>query len=486
MMPFDAPEHRPSVNVNVNLVKSTLPGTKSKKKNKGEKAVKKALPGKQHSKSNRRNQISLFQRVPALQVLPQRFLQDGIQIPTFVGSADSKVTSSHNVNDMVINELQRKHAIPGKSKDKQTASKRQYLNLPVQPLQTVQPILAPFASLPLPRRPQVHVQVNVARKSNVTLNKDSDKEKASTKVKRQIYGMNELPHGLEFSDDKSNSSSNKTQNKKFNINTETSNSAKDLKTVHKRNAEQPSKGTSNKTASESVKRQFVSPFDGEQGLLGTHNDEEVQHVYPGSQENQDQMLPQHVKLPYGQHFIQNEPQLPLPQHVVQGVSPVFQQAGIAEQQPLVQEPNPLFSHQPQVNVNVQVAKKSASNQPKKEESKILTKRQLFGTVPLLASPDSLSSMNAVGSERSNVPDTNASSKVKRQIVGVAQPLAMVQPALPQPYAVPSPFQPRVNINVQTSRSDIGRNKRQLYNILSGKKAQAKNTPEVSRIEFHHY
>ncbi|KAK3703960.1 hypothetical protein QZH41_014181 [Actinostola sp. cb2023] len=537
-VPEPEPSAQPSVNVNINTIKSSLPRRKSKKDSSTtEKVVSRTVPDREHKRTNKRQSISLLRRIPALQVLPQTFLQDGVQIPSFSRTQTGKETRHHGVNGMVISELQRKHDIPSKSKSKQTAHKRQFYHLPfnvhqvqpVQPVQLVQPFLSPVTPFGFHQRPRVHVQVDIGkRKSDFSSNKDSnDTERKPNKVKRQIYGMNELPHGLKFSEEVTNLSNDKNLVKKFKIrsdgdmDTSDSSRAKTQKRHVDSSTQKPKNETSSKkislmskaaTTDDADKRQFVLPFGGKNGqeYYGAH--EEMQHVQQVPQQvEQVQPDSQQVEQqPFAQQVEQNEPQ------AMQNAAMTEQQA--IDPQQMVQDQTqaytnplqqvgqgPFLARQPQVNVNVQVAKsdigknngkKSLLAQLKNHKTKIVSRRQLFGTVPLL-SPVVHADVNAVareGNGRSSVPDTTATkhTRAKRQL-GVAQPFAApnqqyqslgaeAQPfqplsALPQPYVTTSPYQPgpRVNINVQTSRSSVHRHKRQLYDILSGQRAQAKKT-----------
>ena len=182
--------------------------------------------------NNKRQSISLLTRFPAMQVLPQTFKQNGILMPAF-----NTLPVNHKIkaNGMLLEELQRerKYKIPkmggkrqtslssnlglspekskGQRKQKQNVKKRQFYAAPQSPLAVHQ---YPYALQQVTyQRPRVSVNVEVSkrksafpgRKRHGLLSFKSGKRwlpsfdekretKKSAKSKRQVYGIEQLPH----------------------------------------------------------------------------------------------------------------------------------------------------------------------------------------------------------------------------------------------------------------------------------------------------
>ena len=191
--------------------------------------TKKSAVEKDH---NKRQSISLLTRFPAMQVLPQTFKQNGILMPAF-----NTLPVNHRIkaNGMLLEELQRqrKYKIPkmghkrqtglrgkfgqsaemGKSqqKQKENAKKRQFYVVPQSPVSGQRyPLALQLAGY---QRPQVSVNVDVSkrksafpgRKVHRLLSFKSVKRrlpsfaekletKENSKSKRQVYGIEQLPH----------------------------------------------------------------------------------------------------------------------------------------------------------------------------------------------------------------------------------------------------------------------------------------------------
>ena len=182
---------------------------------------------------NKRESISLLTRFPAMQVLPQTFKQNGILMPAF-----NTLPVNHKIkaNGLLLEELQRqrKHQIPKTAKEtitghskqisqrsnvnesskirkdrkKENAKKRQFYAVPQSPLAVQQ---YPLISHPnLHPKPRVSVNVEVSkrksefpRKNHGLLQLKGVKRKLrdredhpldKTTAKRQVYGIEQLPH----------------------------------------------------------------------------------------------------------------------------------------------------------------------------------------------------------------------------------------------------------------------------------------------------
>ncbi|XP_078359399.1 uncharacterized protein LOC144643886 [Oculina patagonica] len=173
---------------------------------------------------NKRQSISLLTRFPAMQVLPQTFKQNGILMPAF-----NTLPINHKIkaNGMLLEELQRqrKHKIPktaksktgskkqtglkskSQSKQKENAKKRQFYAVPQSPLAVQQ--YPEATQLNVHPRPRVSVNVEVnKRKSEFPRKKHHgllQLKNAKSRVrnfdepksKRQVYGMEQLPHMIQ-------------------------------------------------------------------------------------------------------------------------------------------------------------------------------------------------------------------------------------------------------------------------------------------------
>lgn len=191
--------------------------------------TKKSAVEKDH---NKRQSISLLTRFPAMQVLPQTFKQNGILMPAF-----NTLPVNHRIkaNGMLLEELQRqrKYQIPkmgdkmqtglrskfGQSaemsksqrKQKENAKKRQFY---VVPQSSVAGQQYPLALQPaVHQRPRVSVNVDVSKRKSAFPGRKLDgilsfngvkrrlpsldeklERKENSKSKRQVYGIEQLPH----------------------------------------------------------------------------------------------------------------------------------------------------------------------------------------------------------------------------------------------------------------------------------------------------
>ncbi|XP_032237783.2 uncharacterized protein LOC116618347 isoform X2 [Nematostella vectensis] len=430
------PQH--SVNVNINTAKKQTVATPETKNS---------------DKNSKRQKISILNRIPTMQVLPQKILQNGMIVPQLASYQSDKQNSPHGMNGMLLSELQmQRNKIPSrktKAKDKE-AKKRQFYQAPLSglPVNTL-----PVQALVMPHlgyhpRPRVSVNVQVSRKSNT-----DDNEKARSK--RQIYGINELPKGIKLPegsghDNTTQKSSNVTEDKSaktkrqlynvqpslplapasmvplagypvhkphhVSINVEVSKKSESGKDNIVKKSE--SEGTKEERASKKSeqaketkidadkprKRQFVIPFNSQDG-----NSNEPVHVYgnPRSQGETAniQEAPQQVVMnsqPVQQELQAQQIQSP---YALNPFLPVNHVVGLGD-----------TLHQPNhVSVNIQVAKSNIVTQP--ENSKERSKRQMFGTVPLLSplAPNSMEVKLEAAKGRSSVPKREDSEKPKRSV-----------------------------------------------------------------------
>ena len=208
---------------------ATVPSNSNRRVSINVQTTKKSAVEKDH---NKRQSISLLTRFPAMQVLPQTFKQNGILMPAF-----NTLPVNHRIkaNGMLLEELQRqrKYKIPkmghkrqtglrskfgqsaemGKSqqKQKENAKKRQFYVVPQSPVAGQRyPLALQLAGY---QRPRVSVNVDVSKRKSAFPGRKRDgllsfksvkrrlpsfaeklETKENSKSKRQVYGIDQLPH----------------------------------------------------------------------------------------------------------------------------------------------------------------------------------------------------------------------------------------------------------------------------------------------------
>ncbi|XP_074612394.1 uncharacterized protein LOC141866752 [Acropora palmata] len=416
------PKHT-TIDINVGA-KSIVPQRSTKSKKSRKRKLIHSLPAK--GKDNqKRAQVSLLTRIPAMQVLPQTFKQNGIMMPAF-----NTLPVNHRIkeNGMLLEELQRqkKNQILVEKikkehmKPKENARKRQFFALQQSSL----PVQVPFLNtLQVPQikpnlnQPRVSVHIETAKKK--TLKKQGiERNQNKAKQKRQIYGLSELPQEgltqpltLESRTQPLGYFPNSVHTPRVSINVVTSKrSRQDFQDIRKRQLlSYPSDVTG--TLDEPVQSSQITLLANE---LPQYNAVQSPNLVQASQSTEDEAL---------QNVIQSNP-------------------SIQQQQQLtyLSSKEEGFNNRPKVIVHVEASKRDTKQKKKVHHAPVVhasklseknegadgyespkkSKRQLFGTVPLFSSLDQTTlsgELGGVNSARSSVPissNTQAKRIQKRQ------------------------------------------------------------------------
>ena len=416
------PKHT-TIDINVGA-KSIVPQRSTKSKKSRKRKLIHSLPAK--GKDNqKRAQVSLLTRIPAMQVLPQTFKQNGIMMPAF-----NTLPVNHRIkeNGMLLEELQRqkKNQILVEKikkehmKPKENARKRQFFALQQSSL----PVQVPFLNtLQVPQikpnlnQPRVSVHIETAKKK--TLKKQGiERNQNKAKQKRQIYGLSELPQEgltqpltLESRTQPLGYFPNSVHTPRVSINVVTSKrSRQDFQDIRKRQLlSYPSDVTG--TLDEPVQSSQTTLLANE---LPQYNAVQSPNLVQASQSTEDEAL---------QNVIQSNP-------------------SIQQQQQLtyLSSKEEGFNNRPKVIVHVEASKRDTKQKKKVHHAPVVhasklseknegadgyespkkSKRQLFGTVPLFSSLDQTTlsgELGGVNSARSSVPissNTQAKRIQKRQ------------------------------------------------------------------------
>lgn len=416
------PKHT-TIDINVGA-KSIVPQTSTKSKKPRKQKFIHSLPAKGKD-LQKRAQVSLLTRIPAMQVLPQTFKQNGIMMPAF---DTLPVNERIKKNGMLLEELQRekKNQILAEKINKEhmkpmeKARKRQFFAVQ----QSYLPVQMPFLNtLQVPQiQPKLHqprVSVHIETANKKTLKKQGmERNQKKAKQKRQIYGLSELPQDgltqpvtLESRTQPLGYFPTSVHTPRVSINVVTSKRSK-------------------QGFQDIRKRQLLSSPPEVTGTL----DEPVQSIQAPllTNEQPEYNAVQSPTLVQAPQSTENEAL----QNIIQSNPSIQQQQQLTD----LSSKEEGFNNRPRVTVHVEASKRDTKQ--KKEvhhasvvhasklaennegadgyESPKISKRQLFGTVPLFSSLDQTplsGELRDVDSARSSVPissNTQAKRIQKRQ------------------------------------------------------------------------